>query len=790
MENCVQGPEVKNKDAINVGDSPSVRMEIELPFPLSSLPGTAKANAYIKSNLMGDPVSCVLEGVDKMFYEPHGCGEQNMIHTAPIVYGMYFLKQTGQMEEKHEDFGTRFMRNGITRQQSMYQKDDGSYAAFQARPSSLWLTAFVAKVFCQAENVVKGLANTDSLQKTLAYISKNNSVGSGHFQDDAPVLDRGMQGVLGQHDPKSDPSLTAFVLTSLQECKERKEDVQDSISRAMKALEGLPVKIINNNPYLLAISTYALALSNSAKANGFRRRLYDIRQNDSDRLYWSNSGAADSYSVETTAYALLAFLKFDDFKTSHKIVAWLTAQSDATGIWRSTQDTVVAMQALATYSARTYNPEVDLHVKIEKGDWIKKSHVNRENSLLHILIPNLPLKTGERKFYVTVNGRGSGVLKIDMFYNRRAEDDEICPFTISAIDVKPVNSDIANNPNKGVIKSRKCNVCGHECHEPIDIDYPTDMISLTRKKRQARPVQTCIEFSVKSKPSAKNSNDAGMSIVKVNLETGVKVVESDLKKMQKESVFPRYEMPKDGQGFVIIYLDNITSAETKLIFRLEDQFSGDDSSRQPATVKVYDYYKPERSCIKMYGIGSNHGHEIKYTCNDGGDQCQCMKSQCSKQVDQELFEMANKINSETDAVKRMKLRKPAEALMDYACKFDNANFVVKVSVTEKGYSSEREVMNASAVIEEAPLQGTRLMEKGDKMEFEWQVSCTQPKLIVGKTYYIIAKDGTSFTDKGVERVKYDLTGTALVIDPESKPLLRIVMAQFVKELTKNNGCTS
>ncbi|KAH3898480.1 hypothetical protein DPMN_022713 [Dreissena polymorpha] len=65
---------------------------------------------------MGEPINCVLEGVDKMFHEPIGCGEQNMIRTAPIVYGMYFLKQTGTMEAKHEDSGTTKMRNGITRQ--------------------------------------------------------------------------------------------------------------------------------------------------------------------------------------------------------------------------------------------------------------------------------------------------------------------------------------------------------------------------------------------------------------------------------------------------------------------------------------------------------------------------------------------------------------------------------------------------------------------------------------------------------------------------------------------------
>ncbi|KAH3754661.1 hypothetical protein DPMN_189342, partial [Dreissena polymorpha] len=221
MENCIQGPEVKRTVQLNVDNSPSVKMEVELPLPPSSLPGTAIVNAYIQSNLMGDPVLCVLVGVDKMFNEPRGSGENIMQYTAPIVYGMYFLKQTGTMEAKHEESGYRYMRNGITRQQYMYQKDDGSYAAWKERPSSLWLTAFVAKVFCQAEHLVRGMSDLNSLQKTLAYISKNNLEGSGDFRDDSPVVHKEMQGVFGQGDTRSGPSLTAFVLISLQECTER-----------------------------------------------------------------------------------------------------------------------------------------------------------------------------------------------------------------------------------------------------------------------------------------------------------------------------------------------------------------------------------------------------------------------------------------------------------------------------------------------------------------------------------------------------------------------------------------
>ena len=55
-------------------------------------------------------------------------------------------------------------------------------------------------------------------------------------------------------------------------------------------------------------------------------------------MYWSNhNGTVNSDDIETTAYALLALLKFDDFASSAKVVTWLTAQRDAIGVWRTTQ---------------------------------------------------------------------------------------------------------------------------------------------------------------------------------------------------------------------------------------------------------------------------------------------------------------------------------------------------------------------------------------------------------------------------------------------------------------------
>ncbi|KAH3786352.1 hypothetical protein DPMN_164459 [Dreissena polymorpha] len=172
---------------------------------------------------------------------------------------------------------------------------------------------------------------------------------------------------------------------------------------------------------------------------------------------------------------------------------------------------------------------------------------------------------------------------------------------------------------------------------------------------------------------------------------------------------------------------------------------------------------------------------------EGSDQCQCTQS-CMKQVNQELFEMALKFVSEKDAAKRRKLPKPVDTLMDYACNFKKANFVVKVNVTDVSNNPKRDVIFAHAVILEALLQGRDALREGADMEFEWDVTCSHPELTLGKIYYIIGKDGTTFNVNGMTRVRYDLMGTALVIDPEFKPLLRVLMHSFVTELKINKGC--
>jgi len=61
-----------------------------------------------------------------------------------------------------------------------------------------------------------------------------------------------------------------------------------------------------------------------------------------ESIYWSlpNGGHKGSANVETTSYALLALLQFDDIRTSQGIVMWLTGQRKSSGMFYSTQVSV------------------------------------------------------------------------------------------------------------------------------------------------------------------------------------------------------------------------------------------------------------------------------------------------------------------------------------------------------------------------------------------------------------------------------------------------------------------
>ncbi|XP_052262599.1 ophiophagus venom factor-like [Dreissena polymorpha] len=430
-----------------------------------------------------------------------------------------------------------------------------------------------------------------------------------------------------QSDPQNDPSLTSFVLISFQECKIWNEEITNSSRRAMAYLEQLSEKALRENPFLLAITAYALALANSDKMDFFRDLLYDTRSEESDLLFWSNRGdAPNGYGVETTAYALLTFLEVKEYRICTKIAAWLSKQDTLIkDFGQNTMQNAIPLQALAKYTERMYRMNEILEVRIENGPLVWSGLLSSIND--HVAEIDLPLTNKSNRFQVTTTGFGSGTLTIEMSYNTKPEDDTINvlnSYNISNIIIK--DSLILNNQNES-----KCDVCGY-CEEPSQNEDRLD--GEKRPDIQISARLKCVQFAVKT---TSGHNYTGLSVVKTYLPVGVNIVPSDIQKMFNEGVFVRYEMPNDGKGFVQFYMDKISTDPSVFIFRIEDTFSDDFSSRFVLSVLVYDYYNPERSSMKHYMIGSGNGQASPVVCDDGGGQCKCNRvvSSDSEEIFQE-----------------------------------------------------------------------------------------------------------------------------------------------------------
>uniref|UniRef100_A0A2K5MFN6 Alpha-2-macroglobulin bait region domain-containing protein n=1 Tax=Cercocebus atys TaxID=9531 RepID=A0A2K5MFN6_CERAT len=338
-----------------------------------------------------------------------------------------------------------FSRKSYMRIQQ-FRKADGSYAAWLSRDSSTWLTAFVLKVLSLAQEQVGG--SPEKLQETSKWLLSQQQA-DGSFQDPCPVLDRNMQGGLVGSDETV--ALTAFVTIALHHglavfqdegAEELKQRVEASISKANSFL-GEKASAGLLGAHAAAITAYALTLT---KAPGdlqgvAHNNLMAMAQETGDNLYWGSVTSSQSNAVsptpaprnpadpmpqapalwiETTAYALLHLLLHEGkAEMADQTAAWLTRQGSFQGGFRSTQDTVIALDALSAYWIASHTTE-------ERGLNVTLSSTGRSGFRSHALQLNnrqirgleeeLQFSLGS-KINVKVGGNSKGTLKVLRIYN-------------------------------------------------------------------------------------------------------------------------------------------------------------------------------------------------------------------------------------------------------------------------------------------------------------------------------------------------------------------------------------
>ncbi|NWH32618.1 OVOS protein, partial [Chloropsis hardwickii] len=393
--------------------------QVSLSLPRNLVQGSARA--YF--SVIGDILGTAMRNIDNLLHMPYGCGEQNMALFTPNIYALDYLNKTGQLTEESRVRGTSYLSTGYQKQLS-YKHRDGSYSSFglRDREGSVWLTAFVYKSLEQAKRYIYIDDNVQS--QTLIWLASKQK-SDGCFENAGSHFNNALKG--GE---EAEYTLTAYVVASLLEAGH--SAAHPVVRSGMNCLETAFYSGVHNL-YNQALLAYVYGLAGREERRQFFLQQLDraaVRAGGSVHWQRENKPPAEHFSdfyprapsaeIEMTSYVLLALLNRtnltpEDLSYISRIVYWLIKQQNSYGGFSSSQDTVVALQALAQYAYLTFSKKSHNTVKVHFME--TPSKIFQVNDKSRFLLQQTSLPSIPGSYSVEVNGTGCVYLQTTLRYN-------------------------------------------------------------------------------------------------------------------------------------------------------------------------------------------------------------------------------------------------------------------------------------------------------------------------------------------------------------------------------------
>ncbi|XP_077017491.1 complement C4-B-like [Tamandua tetradactyla] len=744
-------------------------------------------------------------GLASLLRLPQGCGEQTMIYLAPTLAASRYLDKTEQWSKlppETKDHAMDLIQKGYMRIQQ-FRKSDGSYGAWLHRDSSTWLTAFVLKILSLAQEQVGD--PSEKLQETARWLLSQQQA-DGSFQDLCPVIHRGMQGGLVGNDETV--ALTAFVVIALhhglvifqdKSAEELKGKVETAIIAANSFL-GTKASAGRLGTHAAAIIAYALTLSGASEdlRSVAHNNLMAMAQDTGDHLYWgpvirsennvvSPTLAPRSPSdpmppapalwIETTAYGLLHLLLRDGkVEEADRAAAWLTRQGSFKGGFRSTQDTVMALDALSAYWIASHTTEQrGLNVTLSSiGHSGPQTHsLELNNHQIKGLEEELQFSLGS-KINVKVGGNSKGTLKILRIYNvldiknTTCQDLQITVTVMGHVEYTMEANEDYEDYEYGELPARD---------DPGAHSQPVTPLQLfegrrNRRRREVPKVAEEQESRVQYTVCIQRNSKAGlfgMAIADISLLSGFQALRADLEKLT--SLSDRYVSHFETEGpHVLLYFDSVpTSRECVGFGAVQEVPVG---LVQPASATLYDYYNPEHKCSVFYGAPSK-SKLLSTLCSD--DVCQCAEGKCPRQ---------------RRALERG-LQEEDGYRMKFACYYPRVEYGFQVKVLREDSRPAFRLFE-SKITQILHFTKDTKATAGQTRNFLVRASC-RLRLEPGKEYLIMGLDGATLDLKGDPQYLLDSNSWIEEVPSERlcrSTLQRVACAQFKNFLQEygTQGC--
>ncbi|KAM9798280.1 CD109 antigen [Neosynchiropus ocellatus] len=548
--------------------SSSVSRRLSFSFPPDTVEDSKRATVSVTGDIFGPSIS----GLENLVQMPSGCGEQNMIRFAPNVYVLQYLTETGQSDPQLTERALHNMQKGYERE-LLYQRGDGSFSAFgdQDPAGSSWLTAFVLRCFLQARTFI----HVDSyvLERAALWLGLQQGPDGGYLEP-GRVIHTELQGGLD-----SRVSLTAYIAVALLEDPGVQAQYWVQVSQALSFLETQWLLGVSSS-YALSQVTYALALAQSASAHDALDQLTGRAEMKAPPGGLSPSWQPSSSQIEMASYVLLSQRRLGLLADGVPILKWLSQQRNPFGGFVSTQDTVMALQALAAWGSLQSAPGQDVHVVVSEGGAdVASFHVQQNNLLLlqsrQVCLSGCagPLPgpaPGPLDLQVTAEGQGLVLFQLNVFYHQHGTEATRRRDTGAAFDLR---------------------------------------VELWDDEETTAHLHVCTSLS-----QALGLNATGMVLLEVALLSGFSLAREEV---QLSGTLKKVE---DQTGKVVVYLDSVTRVETCVLVPLVVEFKV--AKVQEAAVEVYDYYEPRRRAISWYWSKWRQGLSSCSFCGQDCSSCQ------------------------------------------------------------------------------------------------------------------------------------------------------------------------
>jgi CD109 antigen len=515
---------------------------VALQFPNDVVEDSRSA----KVDIIGDIMGPVLANIENLVQMPNGCGEQNMLNFVPNIVVLKYLKATQRETSTIEAKAIKYMESGKQRELN-YRRDDHSFSAFGQSDShgSTWLTAFVAKSFKQASSFI--FIDNTIIQNAIAFLNSKQTQ-AGAFAEHGEVHHKDMQG--GAKD--GGYGLTAYVLVAL---------LENGVNNKM-AVEYLENNLdnVSNDSYALSVATYALHLAKSDKASEALKMLENLQILEADGgIHWSSKVSDGTTSakqesikyfyqpppadVEMTAYALLTYMTLNNTEKGLPIVRWLSGQRNANGGFSSTQDTVMALQALGAYAEKAYSPNLSMELAIESGEEKHNFSITNQNA---IVLQSYEITSLDSSIKLKASGHGVAFAQVQYTYYRQSMRDDT-PF-----------------------------FCTKELKE--------------QKSGNRMELNLCCNYTI-------FGGRSNMAVAEINTLSGYQFDNEEIDKLTNIEDLQRVELDKDDTRMNIYFnaLDEnpiCLSLYSNAVYQISDQ--------KPAQIRLYDYYNPEQQLKADY----------------------------------------------------------------------------------------------------------------------------------------------------------------------------------------------